>query len=185
MENSKKQVISKEEYLMLREEIVHLDSIVNQTVNFFYVFISSYLALVLKQEETLYFLLSYIVILPAYLIVIHKMNGLGRIGAYLKVFGEGERFSWETNNIKFKNKFPSNTFKISACHFPFLFVNVAVMVLYLYSCEWNKPLNLYEIIELIVQILFFISIWILYYRSKKINTGELLDKWVEIYNEIT
>ena len=48
----------KEEYLMLREEILHLDSVVNNTINFFYVFMATYVAFSLTQEDTIFILLS-------------------------------------------------------------------------------------------------------------------------------
>ena len=51
----------KEEYLMLREEILHLDSVVNNTINFFYVFMATYVAFSLTQEDTIFILLSFIV----------------------------------------------------------------------------------------------------------------------------
>ena len=43
---------SKDEYLMLREEILHLDSIANNTINFFYAYISAYISFALTQYET-------------------------------------------------------------------------------------------------------------------------------------
>lgn len=79
----------KDVYLMLREEILHLDSILNNTINFFYVFIASYSAFSLFQEDTTFLLLSYIVIIPAYQIVLNKMQAMCKIGAYLKIYHEG------------------------------------------------------------------------------------------------
>ena len=48
------------EYLMLRDELLHLDTVVNNTINFFYVFIASFIAFALTQEDTIFILLSYI-----------------------------------------------------------------------------------------------------------------------------
>lgn len=76
---------AKDEYLMLREEILHF---INNTINFFYVFIASYIAFTLMQEDTIFILLSFIGIIPPYLIVLNKMNALCKIGAYLHVFHE-------------------------------------------------------------------------------------------------
>ena len=90
---------AKDEYLMLREEILHLDSITNNTINFFYAFIAAYIAFALTQEDTIFILLSFIGIIPPYLIVLNKMNALCKIGAYLYVFHEGGSFKWERRNM--------------------------------------------------------------------------------------
>lgn len=92
------------EYLMLREEILHLDSLINNTISFFYTFMATYLAYALSQDDTILFVLSYMVIVPAYMIVLSKMQGICKIGAYLKVVHEGNEFNWETKNMKLKMK---------------------------------------------------------------------------------
>ena len=47
----------KDEYLMLRDEILHLDTIVSNTITFFYAFIASFLAFALTQTDNVLFIL--------------------------------------------------------------------------------------------------------------------------------
>ena len=49
-------VIMKDEYLMLREEIIHLDTIISNVVNLFYAFIASFIAFALLQSDTIFIL---------------------------------------------------------------------------------------------------------------------------------
>lgn len=93
--------MNEKEYLMLREEILHLDEVIVHTINFFYAFLASFLAFALTQKDTIYIVLSYIVILPAYLIVLSKLHGMSKIGGYLYVYHEkhgNTNFKWETYN---------------------------------------------------------------------------------------
>ena len=85
----------KEEYLMLREEILQLNTIINSTINFFYVFVSAVLLFAINQTDSLYVLLTYLIIFPAYAIALSKAIGTYRIGGYLYVFCEGSDFNWE------------------------------------------------------------------------------------------
>lgn len=172
---------SKDEYLMLREEVLHLDAIISNTINFFYVFIASFLAFALTRKDTIFLLLSYIVTMPAYLIVLSKMEGMCRIGAYLKVFHEGEDFNWETRSIKYKEKRGRKTFTyLVSSNFPFAFVNTAVFILYLQRTQWNEPFNRFEIFKLIIAVGAFIILSILIFKNGKIATSDFVNKWEDI-----
>lgn len=150
---------SKDEYLMLREEMLHLESIINNTINFFYVFIASFLAFALTKNDTIFLLVSYIITIPAYLIVLSKMEGMCRIGAYLCVFHEGKEFNWETRNMKYKENRGRKTFTyLISSNFPFVFVNVAVFVLYLYRTPWDYFYNIYEICKFFLAVIMFFCI---------------------------
>lgn len=170
----------KDEYLMLREEILHLDSIVNNTINFFYVFIASYSAFALLQEDTLFILLSYIVIIPAYLIVLNKMQAMCKIGAYLKIFHEGKEFNWETRHMQYKNIYESSHFRVISWHFPFLLVSVSVSILFLFKTDWNSIGSGWEIFKLLI--CFISMIFILYklLAFKNISPADYIDKWLKV-----
>ncbi len=169
---------AKEEYLMLREEILHLDSIVNNTINFFYAFISAYIAFALTQEDTIFILLSFIGIIPPYLIVLNKMNALCKIGAYLHVFHEGESFKWERRYMKYKDKYESSPFRIISWHFPFIFVSLAVIGLLLYRTDWQRTAG-DDIIKILVCLV--LSFIVLYkaYKNKNISPKNHIEKWKE------
>lgn len=95
----------------------------------------------LKQDDTIFILMSYIVIIPSYLIVVSKAQGMCKIGAYLKIFHEGEEFNWESRRIMYQEKSEKNIFKyIISMNFPFIFVNISVGILYLYFTPWDCPL---------------------------------------------
>lgn len=172
----------KEEYLMLRDEILHLDSIVNNTINFFYIFIATYSAYALKQDDTIFILLSYIVIIPAYLIVLNKMQGMSKIGAYLKIFHEGDAFNWETRHMQYKEKNENSMFRVVSWHFPFIFVSLAISILFCWKTKWECILSLTEILKIGVC---FIMLGIVLYnvvKYRNISPQKYIDKWLEVEN---
>lgn len=168
------------EYLMLRDELLHLDTVVNNTINFFYVFIASFIAFALTQEDTIFILLSYIVIIPAYLIVISKMQGICKIGAYLSLFHEGEKFNWETRNIKFNQKHVTIFSHIVSSNFPFIFVSAAAVILFMYRTQWDKFPQVYEECKLCSAIVLFLVVLVLAYKNRNINTKDYIKKWEDI-----
>lgn len=136
---------SKEEYSYLNEELIHLDNVINNTINFFYVFLATFLSFVLKEDDTIYLLLSHIVIIPAYLLVISKRMAMNRTAAYIQIFYEGKGISWQTRVGKFQPKKGPLIFHfVHASHFPFIMVNFIVLFLFLYSSYMNKTYDLYS-----------------------------------------
>ena len=128
----------KEEYLMLREEILQLNTIINSTINFFYVFVSAVLLFAINQTDSLYVLLTYLIIFPAYAIALSKAIGTYRIGGYLYVFCEGSDFNWERRNKKLYDFPEFRAFKIiSAFNLPFLFVSSFVTIIFLMKTDWG------------------------------------------------
>lgn len=171
----------KEEYLMLRDEILHLDNVVNNTINFFYVFMATYSAFSLTQDDTIFILLSYIVIIPAYLIVLNKMQGVCKIGAYLKVFHEGNCFNWETRHMKYKDKNESSRFRIISWHFPFILVTIAVSILFLFKTSWSD-VTLYDKFKIGMFLLATGSVFYNVIKYRNISPKDYFDKWLEIKN---
>lgn len=169
---------SKDEYLMLREEILHLDNIANNTINFFYAFIATYIAFALTQEDTIFLLLTFIGIIPPYLIVLNKMNALCKVGAYLYVFHEGENFKWERRNMSFKLKYENSSFRIISWHFPFVFGSLAVSVLLLYRINWSL-VSVVDIIKILVCIVLLFWVMIKAYKNRNISPKNYIEKWEE------
>lgn len=171
---------SKEEYLMLRDEIIHLDSVINNTISFFYIFMATFLAFALTKSDTIYILLSHIVIIPSYLIVIGKNMAIYRISAYLVVFHEGETFNWETRLMKLKRKRLKIFSFINLLEFPFIFVNMAVFILYCCRSQWEIPLSIYEIGKLAFEIIILLIFIILMNKNRKISVNDYIEEWIKI-----
>lgn len=170
-----------DEYLMLREEILHLDTVINNTINFFYIFIATYITFALTQDDTIFLLMSYIVIIPAYLIVICKGQGMCKIGAYLKVFHEGKEFKWETRRIEFHKNIKSDIFYyIISTTFPFIFVGIAVDLLLIFYTPWSCSMSSYEIGKVILWFFLSAFLLILILKNRKISTVDYISKWEEV-----
>ncbi len=173
---------SKDEYLMLREEILHLDNITNNTINFFYAFIAAYIAFALAQDDTVFLLLSFIGIIPPYLIVLNKMNALCKIGAYLYVFHEGKSFNWEKRNMSYKDKYESSTFRVISWHFPFIFVSIAVSGLLLYKTKWLS-ISTIDIIKILICFALLLIVLIKACKNRNISPKVYVKKWKELKDD--
>lgn len=169
---------SKDEYLMLREEILHLDNITNNTINFFYAFIAAYIAFALTQKDTVFILLSFIGIIPPYLIVLNKINALCKIGAYLYVFHEGKDFKWERRHMRYKDKYESSAFRVISWHFPFIFVSVAVSGLLIFKTNWLS-ITVIDIIKIMICIMLLLIVLIKAYKNRNISPKVYVEKWEE------
>lgn len=172
----------KEEYLMLREEILHLDNIANNTINFFYAFIAAYIAFALAQEDTIFILLSYIGIIPPYLIVLNKMSALCKIGAYLNVFHEGKSFNWERRCMKYKDKYESSKFRIISWHFPFICVSLTVTVLLLYRTKWSL-ISVVDIVKIVICLVLLFIILCNACKNRNISPKVFIDKWEQFMDD--
>lgn len=168
---------NKDEYLMLRDEILHSDVVVNNTINFFYIFMASFLAFAITQNDTVFILLSYVIIIPAYLIVHNKMEAMAKIGAYLHVFQEGEKFNWETRNMEYIRKHPGH---IAAPNLPFIFVNFSIFILLLLRTQWKSPFFLYEITKVIIGCCLFLGMSLFLLKNKLFKTRDRVTLWEEI-----
>lgn len=127
------------EYLMLREEILHLDTIINNTINFFYVFVSAVLAYAISQEDAVFVLIPWVVIIPSYRIIVGKRKNIFRIAAYLNVFHEGEDFNWERRQKKmYDTSSYGKSKKLSSFNYPFIFVSTLVMIIFCIKINWSE-----------------------------------------------
>lgn len=170
---------SKDEYLMLRKEILHLDSITNNTINFFYAFISAYIAFAMKQEDTIFVLLSFIGIIPPYLIVINKMDALCRIAAYLNVFQEGGNFNWERRYIRYKEKYESSKFRIISWHTPFILTSLAVTILFFYKTNWQN-ISIIDTIKCLICLTLLLWILCKACKNRNISPIKYIKRWEKV-----
>ena len=170
-----------EEYISLREEILHLDSVINNTIGFFYAFIVTYLVVILEKlaDKLFYLNLSYLIIWATYAIVLSKMQGLCKIGAYLAVYHEGKIFNWERRNMQFekKNRGLIFSFFISG-NFPFIFISTVIILIsiYIYLNASGKLNIKYLLISLI---LYFFTLFLII-LNRNICTRDYIKDWEEV-----
>lgn len=168
----------KEEYISLREEMIHLASAIDNIINILYVFIATYSAFALNQEDNIYILLEHIVLLPAYLLVIGKRMAMCKISSYVIVYFEKNRIGWSSRSKDFKTKIGPRIFKyIDASHFPFIFINFAILLLFIYRSTWSC--STYELVKLIIEISIFIIVIKLSIKNRKLSPADMINDWKE------
>ncbi|MCD8354369.1 MAG: hypothetical protein LUC47_08675, partial [Clostridiales bacterium] len=132
----------KDEYLMLREEILHVDTMQNNTLNFMYALIGVVLSFPLTQSDNLYILVIYIVLLPSYAVILGQERTRCKIGTYLLVFHEenGSDFQWERRQVPFHRSATKNDTTIfghlEAFNFPFLFLSLFATTIFFIKTDW-------------------------------------------------
>ncbi len=98
------EIHNKDEYLMLREEIIfHLNK-THELRNMMYISSIAILAFIYKEgneDGGLLYLLPFAVIIPSYFISLRHSESLRIISSYMEIFLEGDIFNWETRYKKF------------------------------------------------------------------------------------
>ena len=174
MENDK-------EHLMLREEILHLDTIINNTINFFYVFVSAVLVYAIGQEDPLFVLIPWVVIIPAYRIVLGKRKNIFRIAAYLNVFHEGKSFNWERRQKKmYETSSYGKSKKISSFNYPFIFVSTLVMSVFVMKINWHKVGMNIEVLKVVLGVVLYLIQICAVIKNRKIDVDKYIVQWEEI-----
>lgn len=169
------------EYMMLRDEILHLNERINNTINFFYVFVSAVLAFGINQEESIFVLLTYMVIIPSYMIVLNKRNSVYKIAAYLYVFHEGKEFNWERRQKKLYQKLNAQTGRrASVSQYPFLIVSTFVTIVFAIKTNWNSICVVSEFLKVLFGISLYIIQIVLVFRNK----GGHIDKYIPYWKEV-
>lgn len=175
---------SKDEYLMLREEILHLDTVVNNTINFFYVFVSAVLAFTITQDDSMFVLISYIVIIPSYLMVLSKEKMIFKIGAYLNVFHEGKKFNWERRNrILYSHDSVPILYKFQSFNFPFLFVSTFITLIFCAKTDWHKICIADEVIKVVMSISLYIVQLVMIVKNRRISSKPYITLWENVKNQ--
>lgn len=172
---------SKDEYLMLREEILHLSTLEDNVINMLYIFVAAIMAFSFTQDDTIFILLSYIIIIPSYRLVLSKEIGIYKIGAYLSVYHEGDEFNWETRNLKFFDEFYKYFGrKIQVFNSPFLFISTFVMVMLFINTNWEKVFTVYEISKIFSATVFYILLisWII--KNRHMDIRRYISFWERI-----
>lgn len=174
---------SKDEYLMLREEILHLDNIIHSQISVLYVAVASILALAITQTNSLLYLITYVVILPVYLVVVNKSDGMYKISGYMASYLEGEDFNWENNLIRFNNKYKKvRHYTKQAYDFPFIFSSILTTILFFMFVDYNEIKSFYIIVQITIACFLFICVMLIFFSRYKIKnrTEESKEKWDQL-----
>lgn len=176
----------KDEYLMLRNEILKDYDIIQNSRYLLYVAVASILSFSLSQEEPLLFLIPYVVIIPTYLVSIDYTLDMYRIATYLMVFIEPVEFNWENRQYKFNyiinKKIPR---RYNFFHFPFISSTIACTILFFIFIKY--PTDLEEIsvkfiIEIIISILLVAVVFCIF--VKYMNMTKFQKKYIEAWYEV-
>lgn len=172
-----------QEYLALRKEVNDLCSSSDNIISMLYAFLTAYLAFVFNKDDTVYLLFSYVVLIPVYLLIISKRIATCKISAYISVFHEKKGNMWETRLMRYKTpKKPFIFSFIEATHFPFIFINFFILVFYFIRFKISELQTIYGWFKLILLVIFFIIIYLLTARYRKISVSDYIDEWKLIRN---
>lgn len=174
----------KDEYLMLRDEILHLSEMENNIINIFYTSVTAILAFALSQSDTIFLLLPYVVIIPSYLMFISKSEAIYKIATYLYEFHECEdMFFWEHRNREFAKKKNHALLNDVSYNLPFLFVNILTLVLFLLKFNLRSTAYIYEWTKFFIAVFLFGCTIYLVRKKGKVDIGYYRDVWKEIKEE--
>lgn len=170
-----------QEYLSLRKEVNDLCSSSDNIISMLYAFLTAYLAFVFNKEDTVYLLFTYVVLLPVYLLIISKRIATCKISAYISVFHEKEGNMWENRLMEYNTpKKPFIFLFIEATHFPFIFINFFILVFYIIRLKSCELQTMYGRIKLVLLCLFFIAMYALAVRYRKISVSDYVNEWKKI-----
>lgn len=185
---------SKDEYLMLRNELLETYNIVNSTRSILYVFVAGIISYAFVNDKIGLLLIPYVAIIPMYLIAIDYTRDMYRIATYLQIFHEGDTFNWETRqyeiNYNVKNKMP-RFHKIF--HIPYIITSLTCFVCFIYKLSKGKISNIYNIFSnaknniilltyLILSFVELIIVLIIFIKFK--NMSEIQQKYIKAWNEL-
>lgn len=140
------------------------------------------MAFSLTQQDTLFVLLSYVIIIPAYRLVLSKVIGIYKIGAYLFVYQEGNIFNWERRSNEFYDREPK-VFrkKMQAFNFPFLFTSTFVTGMFLVRTNWKVTCqSSYEVTKGILAMALYAYIICMILKNRSIDVRKFLPTWEAI-----
>ena len=168
---------------MLRDEILHMDTLVNNTINFFYVFVAGILTFSFSQDDSIFLLTTYVVMIPAYIMVLSKTIGIYRVASYLYVFHEGGVFNWERRNKKIMDSSMFRIFKeISSINLPFFFVSLFVLIIFCVKTNWDNIGEKYELLKIFLSFSLYMVQLILIIKNRKITLDKYIPIWKNIYS---
>ena len=128
--------MSKDEYLMLKNEINKIYDIVEKTRNLLYVTVAAIFTYSFSKKDPILFLIPFSIIIPCYIVTIDYQRGMWKIGAYLAVFHEGVDFNWERRLYEFNERIGG--LFLNSYNFPYIFTGIASVFLLFVKCDFFK-----------------------------------------------
>ena len=133
--------LSLEEVKILREEVVSFMSERQQLIQLLYTGVAALLAFAVNSKNALMCLVPFCIIIPTYLMVRNKNQGIQKIGAYLQVFYKGSDFHWEQLSYELNAKTRKKTsryFVANSFIFPFFLLGFVSLVLFCFFMDWSS-----------------------------------------------
>lgn len=181
----------KEEYQMLREEIMHHKKRQNSFTTFSYTVVVALWGVAIERGSPWIALIASLIILPTSFRVFESRLSISRISSYLQTFIEPKlAYNWETNLSKYR-KSKNNRYKdsalyiISKCDFVFLTIgSKALFWLIAYTEKLNLKtwaINTACAIQIVALLAVFVITYFYYdYEKLKDANGKV---WNEINGE--
>lgn len=158
-----------DEYGQLRNEIIEDYRTITQYNSVLYTVVAAILVFGLKENSYYLCLVSYVAILPLYLLCEAKRKDICRLASYMAVFGEGNDYKWELRHQKFEKNFKSKRNWQSI--FPYYFAGFICSIISIYKITLdidNFPENWFRIVLVsLLTIIMFI-----FMKCKSINYVE-------------
>lgn len=121
----------RDEYLMLREEIIFHMSKTHDLRNMMYVSSVAILAFIYSADNKsgLLYLMPLCVVIPSYIDMLRHAESIRIISTYLKVFLEGENFNWETKFEEFSKIASVREKRVYMVDYSYYFMSVLCFVI--------------------------------------------------------
>lgn len=181
--------ISDNEYLSLREEILHGYTIVDSSRNILYLAVAYILTFTTDKSIPMLYLLPFAVIIPIYLIAINYTYDMYRISTYMIVFGENPNssYKWESRQLVLnKQKDHSIPRQAKMFHVPYISLGTACIVLFVLTLDY-QAFSLSSAFWLIIGITLYIILILIFkhYGDMLSVQQKYLEGWLSVKNKET
>lgn len=174
----------KDEYAILKEEILAELSTIQNCKNLVYTLVIALLAFSFEKNNSWMFLLPFAAIIPLYNLIIQKIDSTLRTGTYMLVFLEPYLdIKWETNlykyDKKYKNDFSTKKINIDS----FVILSAICVILSIINLNF-KQIEQPEVWGCIIfqLILVFYCIWSFY--TRRIDYALRKEKYIKEWEQI-
>jgi hypothetical protein len=170
----------KDEYLMLRQEILTSMRVVKDYRNWLYTIVIAVIAFVFERENSWLFLLPFIAIIPLYNLAMHQVDSVLRIGAYVYVFLEPSLdIKWETNLYEYDKIYKTQKTLID----PYVVLSLICLILSIVNLNFENIKNPEVWSCIIVQtFLMLYCIWL--FSKRHVDYVTTKEKYIEKWNYI-
>ena len=133
------------------------------------------------QEDALFVLVPWVVIIPAYRIVLGKRKNIFRIAAYLNVFHEGKSFNWERRQRRlYETSSYGKSKKMNSFNYPFIFVSTLVMIIFAMKVNWIEVGMNIELLKIILGVVLYAMQIGAVIKNRKIDADKYITQWEKI-----